>query len=141
MSENADTSHQPIWLRFSGIELMIALIALFASLPFIESLRSGDFLLSIMFTAVLGAAALAIASRGRDLMIATSLALPSLIARWLHLYRPNLMPPEVFLIGGILFVLFIVTKLLRSVANAPSVTTELLCDSISAYLLLILAWT
>jgi voltage-gated potassium channel len=123
------------------MELLIAVVGLFVSFPFIEPLTSGPLLESILFSIVLISAVLAIAGRGPILITAVLLALPTLAARWVHYYRPTLLPPEVFLICGILFVLFVVANLLRFVLTAPSVNTEVLCASVSAYLLLALLWT
>ena len=131
----------PFLRRFSAIELLVALAALFVSFPFIESLSAGALIESILLTLVLVSALLTIATRPRILIVAALLALPALIGRWLNHYRPDLVPPEVFLIGGIVFVLFVVGNLLRFVLSAPSVNTEVLCASISAYLLLGLLWT
>lgn len=127
--------------KFSAIELLVALVALFVSFPFIESLPSGALIESILLTVVLVSALLTIATRRRILIVAVLLSLPALVGRWLNHYRPDLVPPEVFLIGGIVFVVFVVGNLLRFVLNAPSVNTEVLCASISAYLLLGLLWT
>jgi Ion channel len=127
--------------RFSAIELLISLAVLFVSFPFIEELASGTIILTILITIVLVSAVFAVAGRGRIAMIATSLAIPTVAGRWLSHYRPDLVPPEVFLIGGIVFVLFVTAHLLRFVLNAPSVTVDVLCASISAYLLLGLLWT
>ncbi len=130
----------PVLRRFSAIELLIVLAALFVSFPFIETLQAGGLIESILLTLVLISALLAIARRRRSAIIATLLALPTLAGRWINHYRPDLVTPEVFLIGGILFVLFVVGNLLRFVLKAPSVNTEVLCASISAYLLLGLLW-
>jgi voltage-gated potassium channel len=127
--------------RLSGIEFLIALIALFVSLPFVETLQSAGMIESILFTIVLISAVPAIAESARVLTAAVVLALPTLGARWAHQYRPDLVPVEFFFIGGILFVLFVIANLLRFVLRAPSVNTKVLCASISAYLLLSLAWT
>jgi len=127
--------------RLSGIEFLIALIALFVSLPFVETLQSAGMIESILFTIVLISAVPAIAESTRVLTSALVLALPTLGARWAHQYRPDLVPAEFFYIGGILFVLFVIANLLRFVLRAPSVNTKVLCASISAYLLLSLAWT
>jgi hypothetical protein len=127
--------------RLSGIEFLIALIVLFVSLPFVETLQSAGMIESILFTIVLISAVPAIAARARALTSALVLALPTLGARWAHQYRPDLVPIEFFHIGGILFVLFVIANLLRFVLRAPSVNMEVLCASISAYLLLSLAWT
>ena len=141
MNDTLQFERSPFLRRFSAIELLVALTALFVSFPFIESLPSGALIESILLTVVLVSALLAIATRRRILIVAALLALPALIGRWLNHYRPDLVPPEVFLIGGIVFGLFVVGNLLRFVLNAPSVNTEVLCASISAYLLLGLLWT
>jgi Ion channel len=127
--------------RYTAIELLIAIAVLFVSLPFIESLRSGPLIESILLTVVLVSAVLAIADRRRTVVIATALAFAALTGRWVHHFRPDLMPPELFLIGGILFALFVIIHLLRFVLTASEVDTEVLCASISAYLLLGLLWT
>jgi voltage-gated potassium channel len=141
MNDTLQFERSPFLRRFSAIELLVALVALFVSFPFIESLPSGALIESILLTVVLVSALLAIATRRRILIVAALLSLPALFGRWLNHYRPDLVPPEVFLIGGIVFVLFVVGNLLRFVLNAPSVNTEVLCASISAYLLLGLLWT
>ena len=127
--------------RFSAIELLVALAALFVLFPFIDTSGTRPLLESILLTIVLVSAVLAISGRGPILIMAVLLALPTLAGRWIHHYRPDLVPPEVFLIGGILFVFFVIANLLRFVLTAPSVNTEVLCASISAYLLLGLLWT
>ncbi len=56
-------------------------------------------------------------------------------------FRPDLIPPAVFLVAGLILIAFVVGNLLRFVLRAPSVNTEVLCASISAYLMLGLMWT
>jgi hypothetical protein len=127
--------------RYTAVELLIAIAVLFVSTPFVEHLRSGPLIESILLTVVLVSSVLAIADRRRTVVIAVVLASASLIGRWMHHFRPDLMPPEVFLICGILFVLFVIIHLLRFVLTASEVDREVLCASISAYLLLGLLWT
>ena len=127
--------------RFSAVELLIVLFTLFVTLPFVETIREGTLIESILLSLVLISAVLAIAASKQVLVIAILLAFPALLGRWIHEFRPDIMPPEVFLIGAIFFVLFVIMNLLRFVLNARSVTTEVLCASISAYLLLGLLWT
>lgn len=127
--------------RFSAIELLIALAALFVSFPFIDSLKASALFESILLTIVLVSAVFASEARGSVLIIAGILSLPPLAGRWLNHYRPDLIPPEVFLIGGIVFVIFVIGNLLVFVLRARAVNTEVLCASISAYLLLGLLWT
>jgi hypothetical protein len=127
--------------RFSSIELLIALFALFVSFPFVDALRPAALIESILVSVVLISAIFAIAAERRVLWIAIVLALPALAGRWFHQIWPEVVPPELFLIAGILFVLFVIANLLRFVLSASSVDTEVLCASISAYLLLGLLWT
>ena len=127
--------------RFSAIELLIALFALFITLPFVETIREGTLIESILVSLVLISAIFAISAERSILVTAIALAFPTLLGRWIHEFRPDVVPPEVFLIGAILFVLFVIVNLLRFVLKARSVNTEVLCASISAYLLLGLLWT
>jgi hypothetical protein len=131
----------PSLRRFTAIELLVALAVLFVTFPFVETLRDGPLIESILLTAVLVSAVLAIAGRGPILIIAALLALPALAGRWIHYFRPNLVPPEVFLVAGILFVFFVIGNLLRFIITAPSVNAEVLCASVSTYLFLGLLWT
>jgi hypothetical protein len=135
--------HAPasVWRRFSAVKLLVTLAALFVFLPFIEPLTSGVLLESLLFTFVLIAGVIAIGGRGRTLIIALALVVPALAARWLHELRPDLVPPEIFLIGSILFIIFVIANLLHFIASASSVTTNVLCAALSAYLLLALGWT
>ena len=127
--------------RFSAIELLIAITAMFILFPFIEPLRSATLIESILITIVLVSAVLAVSGRRQVLIIAAILALPTLLARWIHYFRPDFLPPEVFLVGATAVVVFVIANLLRFVLTAPSASTEVLCAGISAYLLLGLAWT
>lgn len=127
--------------RLSGIELVVALMLLFVSFPFIEALRISGLLEAILLTVVLLSAVLAIAHRKAITVTALALALPTVASRWIHQFRPSLMPAEVFLIGGIAFVAFVVVYLLHFVLTAVEVNFEVLCGSISAFLLLGLLWT
>ena len=131
----------PAARRFSAIELLVALVALFASFPFLERLEAGHLIESILLTIALLSAVLAIAGRGPVLITAIVLATPALAGRWIHHYWPDLLPPEVFLIGAIILVIFVICNLLLFVVRAGEVNTEVLCASISAYLLLGLVWT
>lgn len=127
--------------RFSAIELLVALAVLLVTFPFVEQLPIGALIESILFTLVLVSAVLAVSARRRTLIIAAFLAVPTLVGRWFHDYRPDILPAEVFLIGGIVFLAFVIAQLLRFALTAPAVSTEVLCASISAYLLLGLLWT
>src|SRR3989440_5253276 len=127
--------------RFSAVQLLIALVAFFICAPFVEEIKGGDLIVSALFSLVLVAGVLAVADRKRVLVIALVLAIPAIAGRWINHFRPDLIPPAVFLVAGLILIAFVVGHLLRYILRAPSVNTEVLCASISAYLMLGLMWT
>ena len=127
--------------RFSTVGLLIALALLFFFFPFVEEVKGGDLIVSLLLSLVLLSAVLAVSDRKGVLLIALVLAIPAIVGRWINHFRPDLVPPAVFLIAGLLLVAFVVVNLLRFVWRAPSVNIEVLCASISAYLMLGLMWT
>jgi hypothetical protein len=127
--------------RFSAVELLIALGLFFIWAPFVEEIKGGDLIVSLLLSLVLVAGVLAVADRKSVLVIALVLAIPAIAGRWINHFRPDLVPPAVFLISGLVLVAFVVVNLLRFILRAPSVNAEVLCASISAYLMLGLMWT
>jgi len=127
--------------RFSTVQLLIALALFFMWAPFVEEIEGGELIVSGLFSLVLLAGIVAVADRKRVLVIAIVLAIPAIAGRWINHFRPDLIPPAVFLAGGLVLIAFVIANLLRFVLRAPSVNTEVLCASISAYLMLGLMWT
>jgi hypothetical protein len=127
--------------RFSTVELLIALALLFFSFPFVEEVKGGDLIVSLLLSLVLLSAVLAVSDRKGVLLIALVLAIPAIAGRWINHFRPDLVHPAVFLTAALVLVAFVVVNLLRFVWRAPSVNIEVLCASISAYLMLGLMWT
>jgi hypothetical protein len=127
--------------RVTTVELLVALVLLFFFFPFVEEVKDGDVIVSILLSLVLLSAVLAVADRKRVFFIAVVLAIPAIAGRWISHFRPDLVPPPVFLMAGLVLIAFVVANLLRFVLRAPSVNVEVLCASISAYLMLGLLWT
>ena len=127
--------------HFSAVQLLIALVLFFIFAPFVEELKAGDLIVSGLFSLVLIAGVVAVAQRKRTLVIAIAIALPAIGGRWINHLRPDLLPPAVFLVGGLILIAFVVAHLLGYILRAPSVNTDVLCASISAYLMLGLMWT
>ena len=127
--------------RFSTVELLVALALLFLFFPFVEEVKGGDIIVAILLSLVLLSAVLAVADRKGVFFIALVLAIPAIAGRWINRFWPDLVTPPVFLIAGLALIAFVVANLLRFVLRAPSVNTEVLCASISAYLMLGLLWT
>src|SRR6266513_2035625 len=131
----------PRFRRFTNVQLLVALVLLFFFFPFVEEVKGGDVIVSILLSLVLLSAVLAVADRKSVFFIALVLAIPAIAGRWINHFWPDLAPPPVFLIAGLALIAFVVANLLRFVLRAPSVSTEVLCASISAYLMLGLMWT
>jgi len=127
--------------RFSTVELLIALALLFFSFPFVEEIEGGALIESVLVSLVLLAAVVAVADRKGIFFIALLLVIPAIGGRWINHFWPELVPAPVFLAAGLILIAFVVENLLRFVLRAPSVNVEVLCASISAYLMLGLMWT
>lgn len=127
--------------RFSTVQLLIALALFFIWAPFVEEIEGGELIVSILFSLVLLSAVLAVAERKRVLLIAIVLAIPAIAGKWINHFQPDLVPPALFLVAGLFLMIFVIANLIRFVLRAPSVNTEVLCASISAYLMLGLMWT
>lgn len=132
---------RPRLRRFSTVQLLIALVLLLISAPFVEELEGGHFIVSFLFSLVLIAGVFAVASRKRSLAIALALAIPAITARWIDQLRPDLVHAAVFLVCALLLLAFVIGHLLHFVLRAPVVTVDVLCASIAAYLMLGLMWT
>src|SRR5438128_12582057 len=106
--------------RFSTVQLLIALALFFTCAPFVEEIKGGEPIVSILFSLVLLAGVLAVADRNRVLVIALVLAVPAVGGRWTTHFRPNLVPPVIFLVVGLIPIISVVGHLLPLVLCAPS---------------------
>ena len=127
--------------RFSAAEFLIAVVLLFVVSPFVELIPGGNLIETVLITLVLVMGVLAVGRRRRTLVVAVILALPAFIGKWVNHFRPDWVPTEVFLVTGLLFVVFVVAHLLGFILRAPRVNSEVLCAGISTYLLLGLSWS
>jgi hypothetical protein len=141
MKRSEKSSSIPRLHRFSTVQLLIALGLFFIWAPFVEEIEGGELIVSGLFSLVLLAGVVAVADRKGVMVIAIVLAIPAIAGRWINHFRPDLIPPAVFLVAGLILIAFVVGNLLLFVFRAPSVNTEVLCASISAYLMLGLMWT
>jgi Ion channel len=127
--------------RFSAVELLVTLGLLFVFLPFVDDMKGGDLITSILLSLVLLAAVLAVGRRGPGLIFPALLASLAIAGRGINHFRPDLLSPAAFLIPGLILIAYVVVHLLGFVLNAPQVDTGVLCASVSAYLLLGVMWT
>jgi len=131
----------PRFRRFTNVQLLIALGLLFFFFPFVEEVKGGDIIVAILLSLVLLCAVIAVADRKGVFFVGVVLAVPAIVGRWVNHFRPDLVPPPVFLTAALVLIAFVVASLLRFVLRAPLVNTDVLCASISAYLMLGIIWT
>jgi voltage-gated potassium channel len=108
--------------------------------PLVARLKSGGLIETILMTLVLLCAVLSIAGERRALL-GLVLVAPAAIGEWLIYWRPELLIYVVTRGVGLLFIGFVVVQLLRFIAHAPRVDSEVLCAAIAGYLLSGLAWS
>jgi hypothetical protein len=125
---------------FSGVELLISLALLFTVVPFVDDIEGGDLIFMFLLSLVLVSAVIAVSKQKHAFVIALMLAIPAVGGRWINHFRPALVPPAFFLIATLVCSAFVVVNLLGFIFRAPSVDVEVLCASISAYLMLGLMW-
>jgi hypothetical protein len=126
--------------RLSVAHLLTAIVVMFVVAPFVDRFAYGKLAESAAFSLVLVAAVSAVGGQRRTFIAAAVIALPALLTRWLDHLWPGLMPIEVSLIAGMVFVAFVIWHLFRFVISAPAVNAEVLCAAISIYLLAAVAW-
>jgi len=126
--------------RYSAIEFLIALVLLIVSMPLLDDLRHGVLVQTVLLTVVMLSALLVVGARRRILIPACILVVPAVVSRWANFYQPDLMAAEIHLTAAILFISFIIVRLLGFVLRAPKVNDEVLCAAVSTYLMLALLW-
>jgi voltage-gated potassium channel len=131
---------RPGLLRFSAVELLISLVVLFVSSAFLEYLRYGDLYEGLLMTVVMILAVLAVGGNRRTLLVATLLVMPALLGKWSNHLWPKVVPSEFYLSAYLVFLVFVVSRLLHFILRAPRVNGEVLCAGISGYLMLGLVW-
>jgi len=127
-------------LRSPVVYFLGALVLIFVSAPFIEQLRGGNLIESVLITLVFLSAVTAVGGRRRTLVWAVVLVIPPLVGRWVNHLGADLLPPEIFLGAALLFVVFIVVNLLGFILRAPRVNSEILCAGVATYLMLGWLW-
>jgi hypothetical protein len=126
--------------RNSVAYCLAALVLIFVAAPFIEHFHGGERIEAGLLTLVFLSAALAVGERRRTLAWAAVLVTPALAGKWLNRWRPDLVPSEVFLCTGLVFIAFVVAHLLRFILRAPKVNSEIMCAGVTIYLMLGWFW-
>lgn len=126
--------------RSSGLQLLLSLVVLFVSYPFLDGVPHGEAITSALFTYVMLTALLAVGGRPRVLVIGAILLAPAIVFRWLPHFTA-LAPDHPLSAGSLaIFVAFTIWQLLRFALRARRVDGEVLSAGISVYLLIGLLW-
>jgi voltage-gated potassium channel len=128
------------WRRYPVACFLVALVFAIATGPFEERLRHSELLEALVFTVVMVFALLAVGGKRRTLTVGLVLVGPALVAKWLNHFWPDLLPPPVFLVPGLLMIVFVLQQLLRFIMVARRVNSEVLCAGVAGYLLVGLLW-
>jgi hypothetical protein len=126
--------------RFPVGVLLGALVLLIVVSPFLDDWSNAMWVEPVLMTFILISAVFAVGARWRTLLALCVLAIPALVGRWVNHLWPDLMPPEVFLLAGILFMAFVIALLLRFILRAARVDSEVLCVGVVIFLMLGLVW-
>ncbi|SEM13746.1 Ion channel [Syntrophus gentianae] len=136
-----NTSDEKELVRFSLRYFLAMLVLLIVIFPFIEMMPHGILILSLLMTLVLLSALPSIGGRRSTLVWGIALATPAVAGKWANYFRPDLVPPEIFLVAAILFCGFVVMHLLSFILRTPRVSLDILCAAIANYLMLGLLWS
>jgi len=126
--------------RYSAAEFLCALALLIVVSPFVEDLKIGSIVESILFSLVFMSGVLAIGGRRATLIVAVILVCPVLFAKWVNHLWPNLVPQEFFFATGLAFSVFLIVQLLMFILRAKHVNSEVVCAGLSIYLMLGMSW-
>lgn len=123
--------------------LLVALLLMVILAPFLEHSRLGDIAEAVLLTAALLLAlpAMGVPRNSGIHAVAVALLIPALVAKWLNQIAPDVLHPAVFLVPAIMFLLLFVCCLLRFILTAPKVDANVICASVTGYLMLALLWS
>jgi voltage-gated potassium channel len=127
--------------RFSVARFLAALVLLFLSVPVLERFQNGPLMETVLATLVMCMGVFAVGARRRTLVVAIILVMPAVVGNWLHHLWPAHYSLEAVLAARLVFLAFVVARLLLFILRAPKVNSEVLCAGVSIYLLIGLVWT
>ena len=137
--ERAPTIRERL-MRHAMARLLVALVVLFVSAPFLQKLESGRGIEALLLSLVLAASVMAVGGRRRTFVVAIVLALPVIFGRWLlHFIAAGTLYKFLF-VAYLAFNGFVIFHLLRFILRSRRVNSEVICAAVSNYLLMGLLW-
>ncbi|MFO1461942.1 MAG: ion channel [Verrucomicrobiota bacterium] len=127
--------------RRHAISIFLAFILFFfAAAPVIDSFPGGRHLEGVLATVMLAAAVPAVGGGRRSLVATAALSAPIFFGYWFQLHRKEGSMYLIFIVAFLVFLCFIIGRLLYFIRWTPRVTSEVLSAGISIYLLLGILW-
>ena len=127
-------------LRHAMARLLVALAVLFVTAPLLQKFENGKVIDALLLCVVLTAAVMAVGGRRKSLVTGMVLALPVAFGRMLiHFVLASTVYKMVFLVF-LVFCGFVIFQLLRFILRARHVNSEVICATVSTYLLIGLLW-
>jgi hypothetical protein len=140
LGATSDTTAGEGVFRYSVAHFLAALVLLLITVPLVDDFVGGELVESILITVVLLSAVVAVGGRRRSLIVGLVLVAPAVGAKWIAHIWPHHVPPETTQVAAIIFLAFVVYRLLHFILTAPQVDSEVLCAAIAVYLILGLVW-
>jgi len=126
--------------RLSVARFLGTLVLLLVTAPFVQAFKYGMLVDTALATLVLCMGVLAVGARRRTLIVAAILVLPAVLGNLAIHFWPERYPLEAVLAARLVFLGYIVARLLIFILRAPRVNSEVLCAGVSIYLLLGVLW-
>lgn len=128
--------------RHISVGMFLCMLLLFVvTMPFLQGLGYGDLITAGLLTLIMASGVVLVGASRVTVTIATVVAVPTVVAKWVNHYHPEWLPASVYLAGGVLFLAFVVGHLLRFTLRAKRVSTDVLWAGIAIYLVLGILWT
>ncbi len=129
-----------IWPKYSFLGLLICLISVIVIAPFFMGNLYADLVMLAFISVVLISSTYIFSKKKRSLIIASSLAVPTLILNWARFFYTS---PSTIIASKLLSLIFfgyIISILLWEVFKKKEITANLIYGSICIYLLIGLEW-
>lgn len=126
--------------RGSGVIVLLSLLLLIISSPFLDTLPSGDLVEGALLTLVLCSSVAAIIRSRLAFILALALCIVALGARWLHHADPASVTHHTHLIATTLALAAITVTFMAYVVRARRADLQTLCLGVAAFFMLALCW-
>ena len=127
--------------------LLCGLVVMIFASPITSVLRDGQpptlfyrLLVLVGFTVILLSSLFAVSGSKRHLIVAALLSVPPVICQSIHAVRPNEQLSAFGYGFTILFLAYIIALVIRALFQQRTITADLICASLCAYLLLGVCW-